>query len=60
VLVASAGWTPVAVAADEEAAASEPERRRLPAARVTALRTAELPEDPSSFSSVIEVDDVEG
>ena len=43
-------------AADAEPApADEPsdagERRRLPTARVTAIRPAELPEDPSSFST---------
>lgn len=32
-------------------------RRRLPTARVTAVRPAELPEAPSSFATVIEADD---
>jgi iron complex outermembrane receptor protein len=61
VLLLSIGFRSVAFAADDEGSAVEqPERRRLPVARVTALRTAELSEDPSSFSSVIEVDDVQG
>jgi iron complex outermembrane receptor protein len=61
VLLLSAGWAGVATGADEESGAEpEPQRRRLPVARVTALRTAELPEDPSSFSSVIEVQEVQG
>jgi outer membrane cobalamin receptor len=38
----------------------EGERRRIPAARVTALRMAELPEDPSSFTTVLESSDFQG
>ena len=45
------------------AAGAEPppsERRRLPTARVTAVRPKELPEAPSSFATVIEVEAHEG
>ena len=35
-------------------------RRRLPTARVTAVRPEELPDDPSSFATLIEPDDRQG
>lgn len=44
-------------AAEEQGAGA---RRRLPTARVTAVRPEELPEDPSSFATVIEADDHRG
>ena len=51
-------------AADEEQLPdTEPgraERRRLPTARVTAVRPEELPDDPSSFSTVIQADRFQG
>lgn len=39
---------------------AETGRARAPAARVTAVRMAELPEDPSSFTSVIETAETAG
>ena len=48
----------LAVAAGAEPPPSE--RRRLPTARVTAVRPKELPEAPSSFATVIEVEAHEG
>ncbi len=50
------GFRPSAAWADD----APGERRRLPTARVTAVRPEELPDDPSSFATVIETADYEG
>ena len=42
------------------AAADDAAERRLPTARVTAVRPEELPDDPSSFATVIETKHYEG
>jgi len=39
---------------------SAPERVEIPAARISAVRFAELPEDPSAFTTVIETKDFSG
>ncbi len=54
------GLLPVFFRASEASAAEEGEPRRLPTARVTAVRPEELPSDPSSFATVIEPDDYQG
>ena len=48
------------MAAVARADSENDEPRRLPTARVTAVQPAELPEQPSSFATVIETDDYEG
>jgi len=50
----------LAVVLAGRARSDDAEPRRLPTARVTAVRPAELPEHPSSFATVIETDDHEG
>ena len=51
---------PVPRAAGETKGEEPSTRRRLPTARVTAVRPAELPEAPSSFATVIEAEDYVG
>lgn len=61
VLFQALGLLPLALRPSQAWADDAPtERRRLPTARVTAVRPEELPDDPSSFATVIEAADYEG
>ena len=51
---------PVSGASEETQGDESASHRRLPTARVTAVRPAELPEAPSSFATVIEAEDYAG
>jgi outer membrane receptor protein involved in Fe transport len=57
-LLASASVLGESALGEEEESTSD--RVEIPAARVSAVRFAELPQDPSAFSTVIETDDFSG
>jgi outer membrane cobalamin receptor len=59
-LLSAVGLLPAIFRASPARAEDGSERRRLPTARVTAVRPEELPDDPSSFATLIEVDEREG